>query len=479
MPIVFNAAERKTISLQVVQLPQQAADAEAFKDQLDDVKDELLQQDADIKKFYDFFNSSVEGYQTERQGINGVTSTTVQESDIQESAKRSVGNLYFPSSESFTWTKFQPYVDPNSDLKGLPNGSTSDWELKTISTNLDSDLGIEALFLLLKNGQAGAAADTGSLSGGVLTATLGGQVIGSLAFITSTLVRINSAGMAPMTFNVTVILGPSSNSGAIINALPAHDNAQRNTLTSSVPAYTNLLANEIIIRIGDWEAFLNTQLAALNSNEDDRSPQAAEIAAAKADIINAKNIIDTWQALPLTGSSGTDSKFVDLNFGNIEAEITARQAFTSTRLTQIATGLGSISQAGDGTVSGSGVYKLRYDQLNNRINLTGGPLSAYWQKSMASDALQAISDTKNSQLDTFTSKMKATSLTSNSKGTQQIEVTSTADFSPSQTVYIVSETVAEITGTVASIDGPTKMTLNFIVPDTFKTADKARILRIV
>lgn len=481
MPLTFNAAERKSISLQLVALPQIVEDSLATKDSMDDLRAQLLAQDADLKKFFDFYNNQVDQYHSERQQINGVTSTSVTEAQVQSSAKKENGNLYFPATETFAWQHFTPYVASDSNLKGLPSGNAGDWELSAISNTLDGVLGINALFQLMKNGQAGATADTGSLSGGVLTVTVGGQTIGSLAFIgTTTLVRINSAGMAPLTFNVTVVIGPGTASGAVYNALPAHNNAQRNTLTSTIPAYTTLLANEIIARIQDWEDFLSAQVSALASNDDDRSPQAAQNTAASADASNAISIINAWQALPLTGSSGSDSKFVDVNFGNIETEITARQAFTSTRLSQISTALGSITQnPGDGSVTGSGAYKLRYDQVNNRINLTGGPLSAYWQKGLASSALQSIADTKNSQLDTFGNKMKAVGLTTSAKGTQKIEVSSTSDFSAGQTVYVVSETQSEITGTIFSIDGPTKMTLNFIVPATYTTADKSRILRLV
>lgn len=480
MPITFTQAERKSISLRVVELPDEAASALETQDSMEDVKAELLEQDNNIKKFYDFYNASVNAYQDESQYIDGVIRSEVTESQIQDSAKRENGNLYFPSTETFTWTQFTPYVDAASNLKGLPTSNASDWELKVISNTLDADLGIQALFNLMVTGQAGAIADTGSLSAGVLTVTVGGQAIGSLCFVGgTTLVRIDSAGMAPLTFNVTVILGPASASGAVINSLPSHSNAQRNTLTSPQPAYLALLVDAIKTRVQDWEDFLDSQEAALNTNEDDRSPQSSQNATAKLDIDNAQSVINAWQALPDSGSSGDDSKFTDLRFGFITSEITARQSFTTTRLSQISTALGSITQAGDGSVSGSGMYKLRYDQLNNRINLVGGPLTGYWQKDMASNALEEISETKNSQLDTFTSKMKAALLANTAKGTQKIQVTSTADFLAGQTVYVVSETQAELTGTIASVDSAQQLTLSFIVPATYTIGDKARILRIV
>lgn len=481
MPITFNAAERKSVSLRVVALPDEAASATATQADLEDVKAQLLEQDNNIKKFYDFYNDSAEAYQNERRYINGTISTEVTEAQIQSAAKQENGNLYFPSSESFTWTQFTPYVSGSSNLQGLPTSSDSDWELRVISNTLDVVLGIPALFDLMKNGQAGAAADTGSLSGGVLTTVLGMQVVGTLTFVGgTTLVRINSAGMAPMTYNVTVVLGPASASGAVINTLPAHSNAQRNTLSSSLPSYLTLLVDTIKTRVQDWENFLDSQEAAIVTNEDDRSPQSSENSAAKSDIDNAQSIINAWQALPDTGSSGFDSKFVDSQFGTLSSEITARQSFTTTRLTQISTAVGSISQnPGDGSVTGSGIYKLRYDQLNNRINLVGGPLSGYWQKSRASTALAQIAETKESQLDTFTSKMKAALLSETSKGTQKIQITSTADFSAGQTVYVVSETQVELTGTISSVDSANQLTLSFVVPNTYKIADKARILRLV
>lgn len=496
MSLSFSQAERKSISLEVVNLPAEAAAANSTNASVGDLRVKLLARDNDIKKFYDHYTAQIGSYQNERTYIDGLVYAIVLESQIQDSAKRAAGNLYLPLNGA--WNNFTPMVGSPSNLNGQPTSSVSDYELRTLDLVLE-DGGFEAFFLLMKNGQAGAANDTmvGSYAPGQtsISMTLGGQANGSLIFITSgsnsALLRITSYTApdplhmplpAPGILGVSAIIeSAGSISGIIYNNLPAHNNTQRNTFTSSLPAtYLPMLSTKIIARITDWKTYLNNQLFQLNANDDPRSPQATEIAAAITSATNAVNVINTWISDPLTGTLGNDSKYTDSIFGTIETQRTARNSFAPTRISQIGTALGVVNQnPSDGTFSGTGVYKLRYDQLNNRINLTGGPLSQYWQQGLAQTALQSISDTKNSQLNTFTASMKAVLLALSSKGTQKLEVTSTADFSPGQTVYVVSETQTELTGTIATIDNLTQMTLNFVVPSTYTTADKARVLRIV
>lgn len=496
MPITFTQAERKEISREVVNLPGEAASANQTNGDVQALRVKLLQKDANIKKFYDNFDSQAQAYQSERTYIDATVYTNVLESQIQDSAKRAAGNLYFPLDGQ--WINFTPKAPSPNNLIGLPLSSVSDYELRVLN-NVIENQSIEPLFQLMKNGQAGAATDTlvGSYAPAQasINTLVGGQAVGSLIFLGAganvALLKVTSYTPPdllalplplPAILGVTAIIDSAGTIGAgsVYNNLPAHSNTQRNTFTSAIPTdYINLLASKIIARTNVWKGFLQNQQTQLNANGDTRSPQAAEITAAKLSVTNALNAINTWISLPLTGTTGLDSKFVDTQWALIQAQRTSRNASLPTRVTQITTALGSISQAGDGSVTGSGIYKLRYDQINNRINLTGGPLSQYWQQNVAVNALQSIADTKNSQLSTFTASMKATPLALSSKGTQKLEVVSTADFSPGQTIYVVSETQAELTGTIYSIDTATQITLNFVVPDTYKTGDKARILRTI
>jgi len=479
MPINLTKAQRKTISLEILDLPVIVKSTNDANSDLSNVRDALLSKDANIKIFYDKYNDSINAYQSEQRWLDGTTYTEVLDSQIQSSAARENGNLYFPVSESFAWINYQPYINPSStNLKGQPISSSSDHE-QEITSNIENVLGLQYLINLLLNGAAGSGSDTGSFNGSSsLTTLLGMFSIGSYVEIGGVLLHLDSLQMDGITYNVTLILGSGAQSGTIIGGTPAYSNTQRNSLIGPQQAFLTNLSNEIITRISDWETSVNNQLTQLNSNEDDRSPQSTEIASAITNANNTISIINTWQALPNTGTTGNDSKFTDNQLSPIQSEISNRSTFASTRASQVITALGNLSQSANGSFSGSGLFYLRYQQLNNRINIIGGPLTEYYEKNKATDALQQLADTKNSQLNTFNAQMKVQALSANGKGTNVINVADTSVFSTSDTVYLVSETQAELNGTIVSIDSATQMSLSFVVSADYTISDVARIFKL-
>lgn len=484
MAITFNSAERKSISLEIIDLPAVVQSANDTKTELQGQETELLAKDSDIKKFYDFYDDIVNAYQTERRWSDGNTYTQVTNAQIQAAAKNDDGNLYFPTTDTFSWVNYQPYIDPaGSNLKGEPITSSSNHE-QEVTSNVDTDKGLTFLIDLLKNGQTGSTPMMVTVSfDGVDTLTVGmppySLSVGTYVLVGSVLLLVTAVVVVDTEYTVTPILGSGAASGTPTTSLPAYNNTQRNTLSGPQPAYLTLLTDAIKDRVDDWETSLTSQISALNGNEDDRSPQVSEITTALSDANNALSIVNAWQALPDTGSTGFDSKFTDNNLLTLENEITARASFASSRASEINTALGTLSQASDGTVSGSGAFRLRYDQLNNRINRIGGPLSEYYEKGEAVRALDQLATTKTSTLGEFENRMKATAFAANADGTNVITVVDTTDFSAGQTVYVVSETQSELTGTISSIDSATQMTLSFSVPSTYVLQDRARILRIV
>lgn len=476
--------ERIQISGEILELPLKVAAANAATTQLADVKTDLTNQDNSLKIFFDKYNNIANAYQTERRWVDGTTYSTVTNTDVDNGAQKAPGNKFFPTDGS--WIKFQP--QKHASTEGLPTSSSPDYELNIFTRSLETN-GLIALLDFLLNGQtSGVADDTLGAAytpgSGTMTVTTGGQTVGNLIIVEgggfSGLFRVTAA-VGPL-LTVTEVVPPDGvlpmTTSTVVENIVAFTNTERNTLIST--DYQNVLTgitNSIIASVLLWETAINNQLTQLNANGDSRSPQAGEITAAKADITNAKNIIDTWQALPNTGTLLNDSKFVNVNITPLQAEVTARQSFSTTRNTQITTALGSITQnPGDGTYTGSGIYYLRFQQIDARINLAGGPLTEFYEKNISTEALAQIVTNANNRSTTFTAELRAEALSANATGTNVVKVADATGFAVSDTIFVMADGLTELTGTISAIAAP-NITLSFTVPNTYTKDLKARIYK--
>lgn len=475
--MALTQTQRIQISGEMLDLPLKVQAALDTQAQLAGVKANLLAQDGSVKIFFDKFNAIADAYQNERRWVDGTTYATVIESDVVNSAQRAPGNKFLPGDGS--WINFQPKLHPSA----LGNPTTT-------SPNSEQEVFTQLTFLIdfMLNGQTSAVADDTlaipyTPGSGTMEVTTGGQTVGNLIIVEdgsfSGLFKVDA--VAGTTLTVTELVVPdgtlSDTSGNVVENITAFTNFERNTLTSTL--YQNVitgLANQIIAQVLLWETALDNQLTQLNANGDNRTPQATEITNAKNDINNAKSIIDNWQSLPDTGTLGNDSKFVTANLSPLQAEVTARTTFSSTRNSQITTALGSVTQAGNGTFSGSGIYFERFKQLDLRINAAGGPLTEYYEKNMADSALTQIVNTATTTYATYSSELRTEKLTADGNGTNTVTVGSVTGFAISDTIYIVSDTQPEITGTITDISGM-NIQLSITVSNLYKVDERVRIYK--
>lgn len=481
--MALTQPQRIQISGEMVDLPLRVQSALDTQTQIDAVKTDLQNRDNSLKIFFDKYNDIANAYQTEHRWINGTTYTTVVNSDLEDAAQKKPGNKHFATDGS--WLNFQP--KKHSSSEGLPTSLSGGHELEIFTKNIE-DGGLTALLDFLINGQtSGVANDTLGAAyipgSGNMTVTSGGQTVGNLIIVEgggfSGLFLVDSVTGPVLT--VTEVFPPDGvlpmTTSTVKENIIAFTNSERNTLTST--DYENVLdqlANAIIASVLSWETILNNQLAQLNANNDSRNPQVSEIAAAIADITNAKNIIDYWQALPDTGVTLLDSKFVNANIIPIQNEVTDRTAYSTTRMSEITTALGNISQSGDGTFSGVGIYYERFNQINLRINLVGGPLTEYYEKNLATSALNQIADTATSTSAAYNTELRTEPLSASANGSNTIVVASITGFAVGNSIYVMADTLTELSGTITAING-LNVTLSFSVPNTYTTALKARLYK--
>ena len=224
-----------------------------------------------------------------------------------------------------------------------------------------------------------------------------------------------------------------------------------------------------------WQVYLNDEKTALLANTD--TVGAADITAALADVNNSLTQTAAWEALTDYAVNG---KLDGTGLTILTAETAARLTYVATRVSQINTRLGSITQGADGSVSAfSGLYGARYINTDSRINLAEGTLSKQTGLELGK-RVQQENIVNNNNYSTYldTNVLRATKFTANGNGTNIVSVASTTGLSVSNTIYVVSETQTELTGTISAING-LNITLSFTVPATFTVGDLARLLKQV
>jgi hypothetical protein len=227
--------------------------------------------------------------------------------------------------------------------------------------------------------------------------------------------------------------------------------------------------------VDNWEAWLLGQEAALTANTDDE--QIVEIAAALVEVQNTLIEVNSWQALADYAANG---KVSNSGLALLNSAGTTRNAFIPTRIAQINSRLGDITQNSDGSISAfTGLYGARYINIDSRVNLADGTLSKITGLELGKRVQQETINNNNNYLTYLTDNILVSSkLAEDSNGSATIIVEDSTLFSELDSVYLVSETQSEVAANVVSIENNT-IVLDINVPNTFTVSDLARLVKEV
>lgn len=484
--MILTQQQRIDISRDLVTLADKVEDSEVAQASLEDQKDQLETSDNNLKLFFDELNLRIDSYFQEIAWLNGDNYVELTEANLISSAKKEFGNIFFPTDGS--WSKFQPQANPPSN--GDPIGSQAGDELEVLTDSIE-DYGVLATIDFILNGQTSGVADdltTSSYSGGngvTINVTTGGQTIGNYLILDngtdSALVKVTNTTLAP-SITVDTIIAPVGTllAGTTVREnIAGFSNADRQTLTPTFGANVLVgLKNILIQSVLDWEIAVNNQLTGINANT---SAEVLNPGGAKEVAENTIDIIDTWQALPDSGLTG---KLVDGNIDAIENEAIYKEGtWIPAREAEIVGFLGSVSSNPDGTYTGTGLFLERFDTINARINLVGGPLSEFYEKDVAISGLQQIIDTSNLQISIFENELLAIALIGGGRGTNAVVVEDASDFSISDSIFVVADGDTELSGTIQNIQvvdlTTTVITLSFVVPTSYTAGEIARLYKLV
>lgn len=498
MPITFTADQRKQITRRQLNIITENAAFTGTQSSLAAEKAKLLAVENSNRVFYDFHDARAKSYENEGRQMDGLIPALYSEGvidpfsagDVSSSAKApgSAAAVFFPFTPPYEF--FIPKIINSVNGRTNPTGTDARRELNILSNAVVYD-GLTEMIFRLENGITGAASATANTTTNIAAGVITGFVLtvdDTTNFAVNELVYINN-GAASGIYKITAIdpgisltidsvvhsqVGISS--GALVdNTVVAFTNTERENLTSTL--YQEILTNitnRISALITEWEGKVDSQITHLTGNNEDRATQVSQNSTALSDVNNTKSIIDTWQALPNTG---VGAKYTTTGISPISAEITARQTFIPTRLTQIGVALGSVSQTGnDYSGVATSPYFERYKWLNIRINKSSGSARRFFAADDGQNFLGMLVADNNAVKGEYDAYFLTKAITF-IDDTVIVNINSVSGLSVGNTVTVLSETQPEISRAIMEILGTTQLRLDRSIPNSYQVSDLARLFK--
>ena len=439
--------------------------------------------DNGIKVFSDFYETVQQKYHQELSLLNNSQRTTYSDADLVAGGKST--GPHFPAGG---WNNFTPKII--NSVTGLP--------VTTLTNNLEgfhSDK-VTMLVGLLKNGfNDGAFSMSINISGNYFSSTTG---LGSLAAnqriivtsgsniflakvtgVSSSTVSVGEPPVSTTTTTATfeLIYGTLfSGSANAQTSSVAFSDSQRNGSVTTAPNTTlyNFLINGIDALMIPWKQYITDMKAVIDANFD-LQPRKAHNTAASAACETALTTITTWQAKPLSTTGG---RFTNTHIAPIEALPTTRTSYTSARITEIVSDVGTVVQAADGTFTAIGAYGELFKNIDMRIARGAGSLAAVNNASLGVNLIDKKIATANDQLTQYNNTFAITKISADTiMGQIDFTVESATGFSVSDSVKVMDNNGSVYTRTISLITGNV-IRVNSGVPAVLTTGGMARIVKL-
>lgn len=455
--------ERLSISKKIVQIPLQNAASDTISGQINEQKVKAQKEDEGNKKLMDDVTVLINGYQQEFARADGNGRNELLESDMTEAADRKLQNFFFPNDPATptpsiadgVWKNFIPFAYNKAIGKTYAEAYTT--------VQKESDL-----ITAVNNAIA---------------------VVESFSAITrSTGQSCNASG--------TCSLGPSYTSQATCEAaLPTPGVWTPGPDLIANDAAMQAAGTALIAAIQAWEDFINGTFAVVVTTDTDATRSGQNIAS-KADITNAIAVIDAWQAITTYNTAHGQTTCIGFNAYNvnllgpvkfraaelqtIKDEITARQAFITTRNTQLSTNLGTVVQnlTNGELTTATGFYGQRMRIINTRLNAMGGSLTKFKGLERGQGAQEQAKSSNDNTALVYASVMVCSAFRAPSTGSATIHVLNATGFSAGNTVYVAAENQEEIQTTIISVSGNTVFLADKI-PQKYRQNEFARLYKVL
>lgn len=488
MAIALTDDQLKTVSKEVIQIPDQIT---ALNGQLvvaNTGKADALSKDDANKVFYDNFKAILAAYYTEKGEIDGSTYTTYNDTDLDNSAKQAPGNLHFPTSP--IWANLQPKIIDS--VQGNPTGvvgfQTENATHPKLATAIDELLNgfddggsiDDTLYegyvigqpLKVDNGgfapnQRVIVDNAGVSLMGLITAVGAGQSLtGSCSGeanppqLTQLACEADGGTWTPdpapynQELTITVLgapLGSLPAGSRVRNWHPGFSNSEREgTTVPYAPEAMAYMKTVIDSETNTLETRLTNELAALNANPASGA-ESTQINTAKTQVQTMLDAIATFEGAPATGAGV--GRYGDSVINPYEAARATRQTQASARPAEITTAFGSVTQNPDGSFSGSGNWNSLFKWIDLRTSKAGGSLFTFYNFDLIIAFITQKIVQANSKKAEFDAQLIATKLVQEPTGTNFVKVASATGLSIADTVKVFDDDSAVLTTTIVGVSG--------------------------
>jgi hypothetical protein len=247
---------------------------------------------------------------------------------------------------------------------------------------------------------------------------------------------------------------------------PTPSSTGENELITVILAYVSDPGSGVLDPIvNNYIATLNNESTALAANTDTNSGNQAQNTAAAN---NISNVI-----LP-----ALNSYISSPNFTALQIAVNTRKTFITTRISQLGTILGSITQnISNGSITASsGLYGQRYGYMNLRLNALNGSLTILANLQAANNAQNSTISNIQANSTTYYGILPTSGFQSSANGTASVSLINASFVSPGDSVYVTADNQIEMQLAVKAVAG-NSVTLSSAVPSKYTTASNVRLYK--
>lgn len=436
---------------------------------VDQAKIRAEAKDSPNKTLLDERTALINPYQNELKLLDGITRTELTESIVLNSAKRVLGNSFFPNQTSVPL----PSIPAGVWLYFVPFSRTH-----AIGKN-----NLEAY----------------TATGGRGEQTVIAEINAKITLIEAKIIATRATGKKGQTTGTCV--GATPPGSGTTQALCV---ANGGVWTSGPDAFvadtvTQGLLTDLKTLVQEWENVLNSEKNIITPIVDSNSTRKTQNLSAISDINNSLVIINNWQAVqdydtttPLPSTIAAFNALLESYFQqtkmqpttlqNLKNELTARSSYVTTRVGQVSGSnyLGSITQdMTTGSITATqGLYGERMLFINMRINAVGGTLSEVVGFSISKSSQNEIKQSVDLASQGIGLVMKATKAAAPGIDTKYMNFENLSGFSAGDRVYLVADDQEELSGSIEEVTG-NRAKLTFPVSKKYTTSNNTRIYKLL
>jgi hypothetical protein len=414
--MALSKDERISISEKIVSIPIENANSDNTIKQLQVALTDAQAKDTSNKGLIDRVTPFVNGYQNEKEQIDGNVLVEMTEQNIIDAANKKLRNFFFPNDSTIA-------------LPSIPDG-------------------------IWKNFQS----FSGTIAIGKKYTEDYDSIDNEQSALSDILDFINTAE----TFtDVTRVTGEFCEDTSVPPNPPSEE-------VVNDPVIQQLLI-DLKARVDALQTILALEKAAIIQNDPDATRQAQNDDAENDIDNNISPALITWKAYQDFDPQGgnvcavfdstdintlADTKLKPTMLNALKLAIQTRQTFLTTRLSQLTTNLGGISQSANGDISSTtGLYGQRYRLIELRLNLMNGSLNLAIGLAKAIDAQGQVKKSNENASEAYSSVVTVSSISSKTNGTEYVSVKKGSLFSVKDVVYICAKGKPEIQTSIVEIDG--------------------------